>query len=147
MKVVVLKYFFCLFSCFISRHWENDTLCQNIHTVSTLDIEFWSANVLQQSNYHLGAIYMMPEWLTPVFIPNKILFLVRHFILVSCKLTENGKSCSLGVSGASLSDLAKKKKANEKRLRLSQLILLRECSTNFTLERNSFRKESYSGIK
>ena len=46
---------------------------------------------------------------------------------------------------ACVSGLAQKRRERE-RLRLGRSILSRECSTNFTLERNSLRNEIHSGI-
>ena len=46
---------------------------------------------------------------------------------------------------ACVSGLAQKRRERE-RLRLGRPILSRECSTNFTLERNSLRNEIHSGI-
>ena len=73
--------------------------------------------------------------------------MVRNFFLVSYKLKtnfvpiENRKSCSLGACCACVSDLARKPRDRERQSSLSY-----ECSTNFILERNSFRNESHSGI-
>ena len=83
----------------------------------------------------------------PVFIPNEILVMVRNFFLVSYKLKtnfapiENRKSCSLGACCVCVSDLARKPRDRERQSSLSY-----ECSTNFILERNSFRNESHPGI-
>ena len=116
------------------------------------------------SIYFSVFVHMIPKWrlvpiqLTParmssfqfsIWMKFSFWYEVSFWYHVNWKRTlfqiENHQSCSLGARSKYASDLVWKPHEWEC-LRLSHSILSWECSTNLTLERNSFWNESHSGI-
>ena len=77
--------------------------------------------------------------------PQCLRFWFRFSLAVMHRRALGSRLVYFGASDACVSDLAQKPRGRE-RLRLSRSILLCECNTNFTLERNYFRTERHSGI-